>query len=489
MSQVLKAKVTKEHPSMLSVIVNKFKSFRDHIFSCFSFRADATMELLDSLSGNIDATSVVQLSLSSIFRRGYGSVRDAIKHFAADPKQSIRLEQSLIQYCSPITETQPFRLLVVDCTPAPRKYSKTLTDRGIVHAPNVIPGNKPITVGHQYSVVGFLPEQRLGEENIPWLLPISTRRVATNTNGTAVAIEQLDMIVPSFLKDLTVILGDIAYSSPKFISGNHKYENSVLIARLKGNRVINHQPAPKKLKITNRRGRGHELWYGKEFNLKDESTWGTPDETISIVFKTRKGKNFTANIQGWHNKLMRQKKGVRLNEYPFTVVRITITNENNELVYKRPMWLMASGKRREELSLIQIWQSYKRRYDIEHFFKFGKTRLLMDKFQTPETTHEESWWQISSLAYAQLYMAREIAVNLPNPWEKYLPEMKNNEKVKAARQVQKSFIRITAEIGTPASAPKPRVKPLGRAKGEKQKRRVHYPIILKRLKLLKKRAA
>ncbi len=186
---------------------------------------------------------------------------------------------------------------------------------------------------------------------------------------------------------------------------------------------------------------------------------------------------------------MPQKNGIPIHKYPFRIIRVTITDENNNQVYKRPMWLMVSGKRKQELSLVQIWQSYKRRYDIEHFFKFGKTRLLMDKFQTPETTHEESWWQLSTLAYAQLYMARTLANNLPNPWEKYLPEMRNNETVKSARQVQKSFRNITAEIGTPASAPKPRGKPLGRAKGMIQTRRMRYPIIFKKQKLPKQKAA
>jgi len=218
-------------------------------------------------------------------------------------------------------------------------------------------------------------------------------------------------------------------------------------------------------------------------------TWGEPSEVISTMFTTRKGKKFIAHIQGWNDILMRQKNGIPLNEHPLRIIRITITDENGNLVYKRPMWLMVCGKRRQELSLIEIWQSYKRRYDIEHFFKFGKMQLLMDKFQTPETVHEESWWQIASLAYAQLYMARELANNLPNPWEKYLPEMKNNATIKSARQVQKSFARITQEIGTPAAAPKPRGKPLGRRKGEKQPRRNRYSIILKRLKQPKKSVA
>jgi hypothetical protein len=324
---------------------------------------------------------------------------------------------------------------------------------------------------------------------IPWILSLSTRRVATNTNGVEVGIEQMDKIISSFTEDTTITLGDTAYSNPKFIQGIQKHENAILIARLKSNRILNRKAMPKKLKITRRRERGHELWYGAEFNLKDESTLGAPDETISTIFRTRKGKKFTASIEGWYDMLMHQKNGIPMNEYPFRVVRITITDENDNKVYKRPMWLMVSGNRRQELTLIQVWSSYKRRYDIEHFFKFGKMRLLMDKFQTPETSHEESWWQISSLAYAQLYMARELANNLPHPWEKYLPEMKSNETVKSARQVQKSFMRITTEIGTPASAPKQRGKPLGRAFGMKQIRRIRYPIIFKKKKSPKQRAA
>jgi hypothetical protein len=296
-------------------------------------------------------------------------------------------------------------------------------------------------------------------------------------------------VLPALGKELVVTLGDTAYSSPKFIEGHQKHENAILIARLRGDRVMNHKAKPKVLKQTNRRTRGHELWYGEKFNFKDEATWGEPSEVISTIFTTRKGKKFTAHIQGWNDILMRQKNGIPLNEYPLRIIRITITDESGNLVYKRPMWLMVCGKRRQELSLIQIWHSYKRRYDIEHFFKFGKMQLLMDKFQTPETAHEESWWQIASLAYAQLYMARELANNLPNPWEKYLPEMKNNATVKSARQVQKSFTRITQEIGTPAAAPKPRGKPLGRQKGAKQARRNRYPIILKGSKQPKKKVA
>jgi len=57
--------------------------------------------------------------------------------------------------------------------------------------------------------------------------------------------------------------------------------------------------------------------------------------------------------------------------------------------------------------------------------------------------------------------------------------MKNNATVKSTRQVQKSFARITSNIGTPASAPKQRGIPLGRITGTKITRREHHPIIFK----------
>lgn len=69
---------------MQSTILNKFKIFREKIFECFSFRVDAAMELVDALSGNADANSVVQLTMNPAFRCKYGSIRDAITNFEVE---------------------------------------------------------------------------------------------------------------------------------------------------------------------------------------------------------------------------------------------------------------------------------------------------------------------------------------------------------------------------------------------------------------------
>ncbi|GGA40752.1 hypothetical protein [Okeania sp. KiyG1] len=48
------------------------------------------------------------------------------------------------------------------------------------------------------------------------------------------------------------------------------------------------------------------------------------------------------------------------------------------------MWLIAIGPRREELSLIDCYESYRQRYDMEHLFRFGKQKLLMTAYSTPD---------------------------------------------------------------------------------------------------------
>ena len=55
---------------------------------------------------------------------------------------------------------------------------------------------------------------------------------------------------------------------------------------------------------------------------------------------------------------------------------------------------MVTGLRRQELSLADIADSYFRRFDIEHFFRFSKQKLLLGSFQTPDVRHEENWWWI-----------------------------------------------------------------------------------------------
>jgi hypothetical protein len=56
---------------------NKLQEYRQAVYKQFRLRADAQMELVDALSSNLTAESVVELSLNPQFRRGYSSITEA----------------------------------------------------------------------------------------------------------------------------------------------------------------------------------------------------------------------------------------------------------------------------------------------------------------------------------------------------------------------------------------------------------------------------
>ena len=69
---------------MLDGIVNKFKKFRENIYRFFSSRQDASFELVDALSSNMSAQSVVELSINPARRKNYCSITRVLDEFYPD---------------------------------------------------------------------------------------------------------------------------------------------------------------------------------------------------------------------------------------------------------------------------------------------------------------------------------------------------------------------------------------------------------------------
>jgi hypothetical protein len=472
--------MVKGHAGMINQIKDNLKTFRSNIYSLFPSRQDAAMELVDSLSSNTHANSVVELSLNPLHRRNYCSITRAIDEYyadatAADKQQQNRRLTKILSECCPPLKNRNYHLFGLDCTSQPRVFSKTLADRGLVHAPNPIFGNKPITIGHQYSLVVYFPE-KLQDNAPPWVIPVSSERVSTQQKGTLVGMKQIaDCIAqPVFQGTLCVSVGDCAYSDLSCISEANRNPNQVHISRAKNNRSLYNSP-----KKSNRIKRGRPKQYGKKFRLSAKRL-KNPDSSVSSKIMSKKGKELLIVIEAWNDMLMRGKRKLKISPIPFRLIRVRVFSASSgELMYARPMWLIVSGNRRDELSLEDIHNIYRQRFDIEHFFKFGKNKLLMDRTQTPDVNHEEAWWQFVMMAYAQLYVSRQLAENMPMPWQKYLREFKSENQEKSPTQVQKSFYRIIQEIGTPAKPPKVRKKSNGRQKGDVQVKRQRHDVIVK----------
>jgi hypothetical protein len=431
------------------------------------------MELVDAMCSNPFAQSVVEYSLTPCFRRTYTALYKAIAECRWDERQLARL---LAPYLPP-PQQRSFWLLGVDVTPQPRLYARTLPDRGMVHHPTPVKGNTPVTVGHQYSSVALLPELEQGLSS-SWVVPLRTQRVHTDQDKELVGAAQIDALLQDpllpFHQELCVEVGDTSYSKPAYLHANRHHPNLVTIARVRSNRIFYRQYVCSEASV------GHPRWYGDPFSLSDPTTWHPADERATTTFVSRRGKTYRVEMHAWHNMLMRGKRKPELlpmHRYPFTLVRIVLYDQEGAQVFRHPLWLIVVGERRHELSVRDVYDAYRQRFDLEHFFRFGKQKLLLDRFQTPDAEREETWWQLGHIAYAQLWMARHVARSFPRPWERYLPTMQ--ERRMSPTLVQRDFGRVIREIGTPAQPPKRRGNSPGRRKGAKLRPRLRHRVVVK----------
>ncbi len=475
----------------------KLEQFRLDLYEALPYRRDTLLDLLDALSSNTTAQSVVELSLNPFFRREYSSLTDGIDNFfqattpGKEAEERSAWSQKLVGLVAPYLpppQTRKFWLFGIDVTPQPRPYAETLSDRTYVYQPNTLAGNKPVNIGHQSSVLAYLPEKKPGEQTASWIVPLHIRRVGSEEKKHEVGAAQVKAVFSvaqaPFRGQLKVLVGDSDYSARPFLgaiygdpaaqTGKKQSDDPVAIVRSAGQRTFYHPPletgAPPRV--------GHPRWYGDPFRLKDPETWGEPDEEATTSWTTHRGKVYAVHLRGWHNLRMTGTKACPMHHYPFTLIKAEVRDETGKLVFERPLWLIVIGPRRAEVSLIEAWAAYGQRVDLEHFFRFGKQKLLFTAYQTPDVEHEENWGQLVQLAYILLWLAAGLVEDMPRPWEKPAPRTGEATLISPAR-VQRGFGGIIRQLGTPAKPPKPRGYSPGRAKGHKPGARKRHPVIKK----------
>jgi DDE superfamily endonuclease len=156
-----------------------------------------------------------------------------------------------------------------DCTSIARPFAKSLEDCEMVHQPTQIKGNKPITIGHRYSLLAVLPER--SNEDAPWTIPLDTGRVPTESTSTQQGIAQLNAVLTKpnmpWTDELRALVVDSAYGNHKFLTPLKVHKNLVIIARSHSNWVFYQSP----IRSGEPPRKGHPQWYGERFALKDIS--------------------------------------------------------------------------------------------------------------------------------------------------------------------------------------------------------------------------
>ena len=431
------------------------RQFRTDVYGTFHQRADAVFDVIDALASDTQARSPVELSLSPFFRHQYSSLYKGLKAWEYD---AAALDMVLLG-ALPEPEPGGFRLWVLDETPRRRQYAPTLADRGYVYAPNPVRGNKPITIGYNYSVLAHVDL----EGPSTWAPPWAIDRTPTAWTGVDVGSAQVIRLVLSD-DHWHVVTADSRYGTPLYIAGLYQCPNVTGVTRLRAYRNLYHKPPPYS-------GKGRPCIHGDVFKLHKPDTWSEPDERHEFTEQDTKERETRVVIEVWDE--MHFQKAPHC---PFTLVKVVTYNADGQLRFKRPVWLIVSGRHR--LPAKQARKAYRRRPVGEHLFRFIKRHLLFEAAQMGSVEQDERWITVVGLAYWNLYVGRDIVERSVRPWERYKPAPPVGQPATPS-QARRNFGRLLPELGTPASEPQPRGKSPGRAKGDRPQPRKRFKVVYK----------
>jgi hypothetical protein len=135
------------------------------------------------------------------------------------------------------------------------------------------------------------------------------------------------------------------------------------------------------------------------------------------------------------------------------------------------VWLWASVVGLEADEVDRIWQTYLRRFDVEHTFRLFKQTLgwTRPRIRDPHAADRWSWLIIA--AYTQLRLARGLTADLRRPWERAVT---GPDRLTPAR-VRRGFRRLRGKLPIPARAPKPTRPGPGRPPGSRNKHVATHP--------------
>ena len=147
----------------------KLQQFRSQAYQLLGRAKDATFELMDAVLLTRNVYSFAELSLSPVFRRKWPSLYEALDDCRPNRHKLMKL------YLQEIPTNQPSQRVILagDHTPWPRTEAPTLQDRTYQHGAKVISG-KPITLGHGYSTLSWIPEEKGS-----WALPLRHERITS----------------------------------------------------------------------------------------------------------------------------------------------------------------------------------------------------------------------------------------------------------------------------------------------------------------------
>jgi hypothetical protein len=417
---------------------------------------DAQFELVDALLLSAPVHSFPALSCSPAFRRQWHSVYTAVEDGRQDQEW---LEDYLVQ----LLPTEDWLVFPLDTTAWAHTAARTMADRQYVHSGTDTGLGSPVVVGHPYSVLAWAPER-----NTSWAPPLSIHRVPSEKTDVEVGVEQVKQLCHArqteMLRVFHLIVADGKYGNHNLL-GPLKEEPCGVLARMRCDRVLHKPPGEYS-------GHGRPRVHGARFAFKEPETWGEPQEMVEL------------EDEKWGEVRLRRWDGLHARQDAKTVFSVLLVETHLERESPpRPLWLAYQPpfhQRPEEQPVVRLWRSYEHRWPVEPGTRFRKQSLAwtLPRFQDADTC--DRWTLLVTLAQWQLFLARELIIDQPLPWQQ------TQEKPTPERVLQ-GLGGLFSQIATPARAPKARGKSPGWPKGRPRVRRERQRVVKKSKKKTKKK--
>jgi hypothetical protein len=436
---------------------NNLIEFRQAVYDHVLTRAkDAQFELVDALLFSAPIHTFPALSCSPVFRRQWHSAYTAVE----DGRQD---QEWLEHHLARLLPLDGYLVFSLDGTSWPHPAARTMPDRQYVYSGSSTGLGSPVVVGHPYSILAWAPER-----NTSWAPPLSIHRVPSRKTDVEVGVEQVKKLCrdrqAEMLQAFHLIVADGKYGNHSFL-GPLKDEPCGVLARMRCDRVLYKDPGEYG-------GRGRPRKHGDRFAFKEPETWGSPQEMVEI------------EDEKWGKVRLRRWDGLHALQDASTVFSVLLVETRLERdTPGKPLWLAyqpPSHQKPGDQPVASLWRGYEHRWPVEPGTRFRKQYLawILPRFQDAEAC--DRWTLLVTIAQWQLFLARELIVDRPLPWQRA-------QESPTPERVLQGLGGLFSQIDTPTRPPKARGKSPGWTKGCPRTRRERHRVVKKGKKKTKKK--
>lgn len=444
--------------------IGVLRGFRAGLRSCLTRRGDALFEVMDAmLCAQGPVRSPVELSVEPEFRRGHGSVYDALARGTIDTG---RLRRLLVGAVAPARPGQPL-MFAVDTTPLARPDAEYADERVMVQVRGK--GGDVFLPGWSYSL---LVGVQWGSSS--WVDPIQARRIRPGQDHTEVTVGQVVDLLGDLAATRKWQTGDPpplvvfdAGNDPTALAHELAGRPVQILVRLNRRRVFYTDPPARPS-----RSRGAPRRHGHKLSLADPAHGPAPDQELT----TTTARYGTVRVRVWRN--MHQALGrdghwahwppeIPLPIVHGTIIQVSVEHLPDGRTPPKDLWLFHAGPLDPDPDL--LWKAYLRRFDQEHFHRFTKVHLGLGAAHLSCAAATDRWVQLTMAAYAQLRLASTH--DLRRPWH---PKPEPGT-ILTPYRTRLGFRRLRTQLGSPTHPPKINRPGPGRPKGSTNRPKAKQP--------------